>query len=164
MAEGGGVEWLWLRKLVPFGARAMTTPTIPQNESQPAQAPPPPAAEDGANWQRLREALSAADVRLEDEADVRAYLAEHTDSYGMVETMCRDVRAEFGPDFQLTLRFYRDMLVPDDTYLQLRVTPPEHAREGTLLDRMHALAEAHEDLRYGKSGWLVVTPFYPRRG
>src|SRR5262245_28766565 len=119
----------------------------------PRPQPPPPTPPGSGCVRRCPRSTSASRTRPTD----------HADTYGVVETICRNVRTEFGPDFQMTLRIYRDLEFADDTYLQLRVTRPESSPE-KLLDRIHALAEAHEDLWYDKSGHLVVIPFYPRRG
>jgi hypothetical protein len=136
----------------------MTTPTIPQNDNATQNQAPPAVG----CWPPFRDTLASIGVLVEGDADVRDYLDAHADTYGVAEVICRAVRAEFGPDARLTLRLYRDLEVPQDTYLQLRVTLPQ--RSPRTLARINALAEAHEDLRWDKSGHIVVTPFQPRRG
>jgi hypothetical protein len=109
-------------------------------------------------WDNLLAELTAQDVEVEVK-EVCAYLDEFPDIADVVIAICQRTREEFGPDAELNLFINRDPEI-DDKYLKLRVSLPVYGSD--MWSRLDAIADAHEDQLWDKSGWIrLTTDFRP---
>jgi hypothetical protein len=111
------------------------------------------------SWSHCRGTLAGDNVEIEHEEGVHLYLDRHSDLLGIVEEVCKTARQEFGADASLALAVYRDPEIRDEylaLYVRLQAYPPD------MLQRLRAVAAAHENQLWDKSGSLLVTSDFRR--
>jgi hypothetical protein len=90
---------------------------------------------------------------------VSAYLGQHSDLCGPVESMCALARKQFGHDAELSLSLYRDPEA-NDRYLLLQVRM--RAYPADTMKRIQSISDAHESVLWDKSGTILIsTDFCP---
>ena len=105
-------------------------------------------------WYALRSSLASSAIEIRHAAEVRAYLDQHPDMYGVMEEICKGARQEFGPEAFITLQVYRDPEI-DDEYLLLRVRLRSYGPDMT--QRIRSVSAPYESDLYDKSGSVIVT-------
>jgi hypothetical protein len=109
-------------------------------------------------WAGLLAALAAQNIWVEVD-NVCAYLDHFPDVAHVLVAIAQSTRKEFGPEAKLTLEINRDPEI-DDKYLLLRVVLTEHSPD--VMERIRAVAAAHEDQLWDKKGHILLMPDYPR--
>jgi hypothetical protein len=105
-------------------------------------------------WYALRSSLASSAVEVRHVAEVRAYLDQHSDMYGVAEEICKATRQQFGPEAFITLQVYRDPEI-DDEYLRLRVRLRSYGPDMT--QRIRSVSAPYESDLCDKSGSIIVT-------
>lgn len=106
--------------------------------------------------------LATHDILLAQRDDLEAYIAMHPELAGLLNDMCKKIRATFGPAAELSLERYIDPEI-DDQYLTLYIR--QGAYEPDIIDRIDAVcAEFHGPLEAASGYFLVTTDFRRPRG
>jgi hypothetical protein len=112
-------------------------------------------------WYGFRSALAASAVEIRRATEVRSYLENHPDMYGMTEKVCKAARQEFGPEAFLTLQVYRDPEIEDE-YLALFVRLRTYGAD--ILPRIRSVTDAFDtELCQTPGSILITSDFRPIR-
>ena len=103
--------------------------------------------------------LAGHGILLSKRDDLQAYLAEHADLAGLLDSVGRKVRAAFGPTAELSLELYNDPDI-DDRYLTLYVRQEPYASD--IIDRIEAVCDEFLPQLEAASGFFLVTTDFRR--
>jgi hypothetical protein len=110
---------------------------------------------------QVLDAVVAQNVVIQDRAEVRAYLEQHSDLASLVPHVVAHTRQVFGDDAELTLYVYHDIEDKDDHYLKLGVRLANY--EPGLQEFFDTIWAPFEDV-YAEvaSGYFLVTTDHRR--
>jgi hypothetical protein len=104
-------------------------------------------------------ALATLKINTKRTNEVEEYLTKHADLGSALEEICAAVRAEFGPEAELSLEIYSDPEV-QDRYLALCVRQQKYTSD--IMDRIEAVAEPFMATLDNLSGQLLITTDFHR--
>lgn len=111
----------------------------------------------------LLTSLERHGVIVPNQSSVLEYVVQFADLADVLPDVCERVRAEFGPDVELSLEVYRDREIADE-YLTLYVRLTNYRAD--TMDRIEHVSESLEARTTPGSGYLLITTDFrsPARG